>query len=198
MKILIDNGHGENTLGKRSPDGLFREYKWTRQIAVAIVSELNARGHDAEILVPEENDVPLKERCNRVNKICGLFGKDNVLFVSVHCNAAGDGSKWLNATGWSCYTTKGVTKSDALAECLYDAAERHFVGQKIRKSGQGGQSDWEEDFYVLKNTMCAAVLTENFFMDNRNDVEYLNSTEGKQAVVDTHIEGIIKYIERYD
>ncbi|DBA56145.1 TPA_asm: endolysin [Porphyromonas phage phage028a_KCOM2799] len=24
MKILIDNGHGENTSGKRSPDGRFR------------------------------------------------------------------------------------------------------------------------------------------------------------------------------
>lgn len=26
MKILIDNGHGENTPGKRSPDGSLREY----------------------------------------------------------------------------------------------------------------------------------------------------------------------------
>lgn len=26
MKILIDNGHGENTPGKRSPDGKLREY----------------------------------------------------------------------------------------------------------------------------------------------------------------------------
>lgn len=25
MKILIDNGHGENTPGKRSPDGSLRE-----------------------------------------------------------------------------------------------------------------------------------------------------------------------------
>ena len=29
MKILIDNGHGENTPGKRSPDGTFREYAYT-------------------------------------------------------------------------------------------------------------------------------------------------------------------------
>ena len=33
MKILIDNGHGENTPGKRSPDGTFREYAYTREIA---------------------------------------------------------------------------------------------------------------------------------------------------------------------
>ena len=27
MKILIDNGHGENTPGKRSPDGSLRVYR---------------------------------------------------------------------------------------------------------------------------------------------------------------------------
>ena len=26
MKVLIDNGHGENTPGKRSPDGRLREW----------------------------------------------------------------------------------------------------------------------------------------------------------------------------
>jgi hypothetical protein len=26
MNVLIDNGHGENTKGKRSPDGQLREY----------------------------------------------------------------------------------------------------------------------------------------------------------------------------
>ena len=26
----------------------------------------------------------------------------NVILVSIHVNAAGNGTKWLNATGWSC------------------------------------------------------------------------------------------------
>ena len=33
MKILIDNGHGLNTSGKRSPDGTFREAIYNREIA---------------------------------------------------------------------------------------------------------------------------------------------------------------------
>ena len=33
MKILIDNGHGVDTPGKRSPDGKLREYAWNRLIA---------------------------------------------------------------------------------------------------------------------------------------------------------------------
>ena len=40
MKILIDNGHGIFTPGKRSPDGQFREAIYTRQIARRIVSDL--------------------------------------------------------------------------------------------------------------------------------------------------------------
>lgn len=48
MKILIDNGHGENTPGKRSPDGTFREYAYTREIADEVVRELAKRGYVAE------------------------------------------------------------------------------------------------------------------------------------------------------
>ena len=51
MKILIDNGHGENTPGKRSPDGRFREYKYNREIARAVVEHLQLRGYDAQLLV---------------------------------------------------------------------------------------------------------------------------------------------------
>ena len=34
MKVLIDNGHGAETPGKRSPDGRLREYAYTREIAI--------------------------------------------------------------------------------------------------------------------------------------------------------------------
>lgn len=69
MKILIDNGHGENTPGKRSPDGRFREYMYNREIARAVVEHLQLRGYDAELVVPENEDISLKERVNRANKL---------------------------------------------------------------------------------------------------------------------------------
>ena len=37
MKVLIDNGHGENTPGKRSPDGRLREWVYSREIADMVV-----------------------------------------------------------------------------------------------------------------------------------------------------------------
>ena len=56
----------------------------------------------------------------------------NVILISLHINAAGDGTKWINATGWSCYTCKGQTESDRLADCLYKAAEQILKNHVIR------------------------------------------------------------------
>lgn len=196
MKILIDNGHGQETPGKRSPDDKFREYSWAREIAERIVSGLKNLGYDAECIVTEQTDVSLQERCCRVNEVCGRLGKDNVVLVSIHVNAAGNGSAWMNSRGWSAYTSKGQTKADGLASCLYESAKRCLSSEiKIRTDYSDGDADWEENFYILNKTKCPAVLTENLFQDNKEDVEYLISEKGKQAIVQLHIDGISKYIK---
>ena len=194
MKILIDNGHGLMIAGKRSPDGQFREPYYNREIAKRVVADLVDRGYDAELLVPEDDDIALAERVRRVNSVCFLLGKSNVILVSIHVNAASDGTKWMNASGWSVYTCKGRTSSDKLADCLCESAIKNFPGRRIRTDMSDGDMDWEEHFYILRKSLCPAVLTENFFMDSHSDLEYLQSKAGKQAIIDTHIEGIIEYL----
>ena len=194
MLILIDNGHGLDTPGKRSPDGKFLEATYTREIAKRVVADLTDRGYNAELLVPEPEDIPLSERVRRINTHCQALGKQNVILISIHVNAAGHGSKWLNATGWSCYTCKGQTTSDLIAESFYEAAKKNFPGRRIRTDYSDNDPDWEENFYILRHSLCPAILTENFFMDNHSDLEYLQSRAGKQAVADTHIEGILEYV----
>lgn len=191
MKILIDNGHGENTPGKRSPDGRLQEWAYTREIADMVVLGLRKHGIDAERIVKENIDVPLSERCNRANNIYRET-RENAILVSIHCNAAGNGSQWMNARGWEAWTSVGQTKADALAEHLYKAAEE--TGLKTRKDMTDGDVDKEGHLYILKHTKCPAVLTENFFQDNKEDVEYLLSSEGKRTVANIHVEGIINYL----
>ena len=87
-----------------------------------------------------------------------------------------------------------LSESDSLTECLYELAIKNFPGRRIRTDMSDGDRDWEEDFYILRKSWCPAVLTENFFMDSRDDLEYLQCRAGKQAVVDTHVEGIIEYL----
>lgn len=209
MIILIDNGHGENTLGKQSPilkdsgldissefteKGRFKEWKYTRVIASMISEKLKSMGYDARLIVTEDKDISLAERIRRVNTICNKVGASNVLLISVHANAVGDSSQWMNGKGWEAYTTRGKTKSDILAEFLYKRASKNMDGRKIREDWTDGDRDKEADFCIIKKSYCLAVLTENFFYDNKDDLEYLTSDEGVHAVVRTHIEGIIDYI----
>lgn len=194
MKVLLDNGHGENTPGKRSPDGLFREYIYARFLTREIAKRLKICGIDAECIVPESEDIPLRERVSRVNKICKEKGANNVILVSVHCNASKNG-EWGTARGWSAYTSKGETKSDKLATMLYVEAGRNFSGQTIRRDFSDKDPDWEEDFTILSQTACAAVLTENFFMDNEQDLAYLVSEEGREAILNVHVNGIVEYVK---
>ena len=199
MKILLDNGHGNNTPGKRSPDGLLREYAYTREIAALVAVRLRKEGYDAELLVPELFDVKLLDRVHRVNVKCQAYGASNVLLVSIHCNAAGSSKEWMNGRGWEAWTSKGQTEGDKLAECLYETALETFnPGTKIRADWNDGDYDKENQFTILSKTLCPAVLTENFFMDNKDDVNYLLSDEGKEAIVRCHVEGIKKYINGRD
>ena len=196
MKILIDPGHGIDTPGKRSPDGLFLEYLWNRQVADLILEGLVSAGVDASLVVTETNDVTLRNRVNRINTICNRVGASNVLLVSVHANAAGNGSAWMNARGWSCYTSKGKTRSDQVAECLYDAFEEEFQDRKIRKDMSDGDRDWEENFYVLQKSKCPAVLLENFYYDNREECAWMLQEETKRRIASAAVKGIIKYIKK--
>ena len=193
--ILIDNGHGVNTAGKRSPDGKLIEGVYAREIAKKVVYELRKLGYNSELLTPEPNDVSLLERVHRVNVKCQSLGKDNVICVSIHCNAAGNGSEWLKATGWEIWTSEGKTDSDNLADHFIQMAKRHFEGQVIREwKKEPGEGDKENNFTILKSTLCPAVLTENFFMDSKKDVKYLLSTIGKSAIVRCHVDAIISYL----
>lgn len=194
MLILIDPGHGIDTPGKRSPDGKFLEYLWNRQIADLLLDRFMIMGIDASLVVTETNDISLSTRVQRVNKMCSKIGASNVILLSIHSNAAGDGSKWMSAQGWSCYTSKGETKSDLIAECLYDAFEAEFADRKIRKDMSDEDRDLEENFYVLHKSKCPAVLLENFFYDNRDECAWLLKDETKERIADAIVKGIVQYI----
>lgn len=195
MKILIGNGHGSTTPGKRSPDGRLMEWAYNREIARRIVSELKSQGYDAELVVPEDGDISLGERANRVNAWCNRLGTANIVFVSVHVNAAGGGSQWMNASGWSVWVAPNASKkSKELAKILYTYAEKY--GLKGNRSVPV-EKYWVGDFTVLTKTKCPAVLTENMFQDNKKDVEYLLTEKGKSEIVDIHVKGLKDYVAKY-
>ncbi|MGX8697804.1 MAG: N-acetylmuramoyl-L-alanine amidase [Prevotella sp.] len=195
MKILIDNGHGSNTPGKRSPDSTFFEWQFNREIAIKVCEVLKKRGYDAQRIVTEDTDVSLGERCRRVNAEVNRLGRKNVLLVSVHANAAGRGN-WSTARGFSVFVyTEASVRARNLAQCIYDEAFQR--GLKGNRSVPPTHY-WEARFYILKHTSCPAVLTESMFYDNCEDLAFLKSEQGKKQIVDLHVEGIVKYIDGYE
>lgn len=198
MKILIDNGHGDNTPGKCSPDGRLREYAWSRKCAKRLVAALKKKGYDAELITPEASDVKLQTRVSRVNNICNAVGAQNCLLVSIHNNAGGGDGKWHDACGWSVFVSKNASEnSKKLARMLtVEAMNRELMGNRSVPLQKYWTWSWtNNDIYILKNTACPAVLTENMFQDHKGDVDYLLSEEGMTELVDLHVDGITKYVE---
>lgn len=192
MIILIDNGHGFDTKGKCSPDGRIKEYAWARDVAKRIQALLTADGKDARLIVTEQNDIPLKERVRRVNTICKQVGAKNCLLISVHINAAGGDGKWHTASGWSGWIAPNASaNSKRLAQLLYDeAAKAGLQGNRSVPSCKY----WVDNFAIVRDTSCPAVLTENLFQDNKAEVDYLMTEQGKNEIAKLHFDAIKRYI----
>ena len=218
LTVILGTAHGKNVAGKRSPDGKFQEWQYSREIIGQLKSKLELAGlnvfvdnMDSEVPLPANAE--LRARCKYVNDLCDKYGTKNCVYVSIHVNAAASTGSWNKAGGWAAYTSPGRTRSDILATYLYEAAEKHLSGyaakmeegkkkglygsnqKPFRKDTTDGDPDKEANFYVLVRTKCAAVLTENLFQDNKADVAFLTSEEGKKAIVDLHKGAILKFAE---
>lgn len=195
--ILLDNGHGSDTPGKSSPiwsDGCqVFEWEYTRRLVSEISSELSLAGVPVRIVTPETTDTPLYIRVNRINQVAAAIGPESCLLISIHLNAARVAN---TGSGWEIHTSPGTTASDRYADQFWDAANAE-VGplSKMRGDYSDGDKDWDSNFYILRKTICPAVLTENLFMDNEGDCRLLMSKEGFDKIVRLHVKAIINIIK---
>jgi len=190
---IFDNGHGGviddvyQTAGKRSPlwpDGeILYEGEFNRSIVDRLMNLCINAGIECVNIVDTQEDTPLRERVQKANDIYrkqkDKNGK-NCIYVSVHADAFSSES----ANGWSVYTSVGETKSDIVARVLEQKASTEFPNEKMR-----GKK--ESDFYVLRNTVMPAILSENFFMTNYDNChDYLLSEGGRDRIAKIHFEMI--------
>lgn len=192
MIVIIDNGHGVDTKGKCSPvwkDGSkLWEYEFNRDIAARIAYRCKCNGIPFKMLVTEMHDISLAERVRRANAI---YESDKDAFlVSIHANAGG-------GTGWEVWTSVGYTKSDVYATIFFEEAMKAFPGWKMRRDMTDGDADKETQFYILKNSKCPAVLTENFFMDTERDCRFILSETGRESIATMHFKAIKRIFNEY-
>ena len=65
---------------------------------------------------------------------------------------------------------------------------------KLRGDYSDGDIDYEDGFYILKHTMCPAVLTENGYMTNEKECRWLQTEDAIEAIAMTHVEGSTEYL----
>lgn len=189
-QVFIDNGHGDNTPGKRSPDGRLLEWIFNRHLAAIVYLGVEALGLKVRFVCEENGDVSLTERCKRVNR---WLKEGDGICISIHVNAAASDKKWHDARGWGAYVALNASaESKKLATLI--AKEMEAVGVKVRK--QGVNYYHTQNLAICRDTKCPAVLTENLFMDNLEDVKLLLDEDFVKKLAKAHVNAIKKYIDQ--
>lgn len=178
MLVCIDPGHALNTPGKRSLDGVLREYEFNRTVAKRIADHLQRHGIKTmySCNLDDSADASLTIRCNAAN-----IAKADV-FISIHANAFG--ADWNSANGWEIYYSQGSTRGKALANAIH--ARSKILGLVDRGVKVG-------EFTVITKTTMPAVLIEHEFMTNRQAAERLKSAEWREKFAIADTKGILDY-----
>ena len=198
-KWLLDAGHGglKNGAYTTAPakmhvfnDGLIFFEGVNNRIIVEKLSDLLIEARiDHALIHDPERDTSLRERVFRANQ---LYAKDKrCIYLSVHSDAMPDGAHG-RGSGFAVYTSRGETRSDAIAGIFSSVYANKLKQFKSREDHADGDADKEEDFYVLRKTDCPALLVENLFFDNRREAEFLLSDAGQTQIATTLFEAILE------
>ncbi|MEI4770436.1 N-acetylmuramoyl-L-alanine amidase [Psychrobacillus sp. FJAT-51614] len=160
MKIMLDAGHGPDTIGKRTPDGKMKEFEFNAAVVGFLKKELEDCGLIVLVSHLGNLDVALHERTTLANKL----GVD--VFISIHANAFG--TTWNNTSGIETFTyTRPSEQSKLLAKYIQDSL------CSLSKGKNRGVK--QADFAVLRDTKMPAVLVECGFMTNKIEATLLQS-----------------------
>lgn len=189
--VILDPAHGSDVAGKRSPDGNHREYKWSRERLMGIYQKLSLLGYMVEFTTTSENEIGLQKRVKAAEKIATRNKSLVSVFISLHNDAAGDGTSWMQARGVSVWTTKGRTRSDIFAaEMIKELDVITKNRTKFRNySPTELDRDFESNFTVLMGNY-PAMLIECCFQDNKEDIECLNDPAFNESVENAIVKGI--------
>ena len=186
-KVVLDAGHGVETAGKRSPDGTYREYEFALDMAKRIKPILERHGVEVTLTRTDEHDISIAKRYQIANAIADLD-----LFVSLHSNASGNGTNWMNARGYGIYTSTGpeTAKRNVAAKAVIARAKE----AGLQLWGNGLFYDTNKGISVLWKTNAPTILIEHLFHDNKEDVALLKTSTFRDKLAEIDAKGILDYL----
>ena len=202
-RVVIDAGHGGSDPGAR---GVVEEKDMTAATATALLAWLEQ----------DDNYIPLRTRdafdqtATPAERAAAANAQAPQLLLSIHGNSAANGS---SATGFECYpSVPGRTWHE---ESYYFAQQlakgMQSAGAQLR--GRGGiryiyylENDQkqlvesthtevrtERSFTLLEDVDCPAVLAEQCFVTNADDVERFGGEQGCKRTARVYYEAICAY-----
>ena len=202
-RVAVDAGHGGSDPGAR---GVVEEKQVTAATAAALLQWLEEDSN----YIPLQTRESFDETATPAQRAATASAQSPQLLLSIHGNSAANGS---TAAGFECYpAVPGRTwhqESFYFARLL--AGGMQSIGAKLR--GRGGvryiyylendqkqlventytQVRPERSFTLLEDVDCPAVLAEQCFVTNAEDVERFGSEDGCKTVARVYYEAICAY-----
>src|SRR5699024_4760907 len=148
----------------------------TLKIAKYTRDHLNANysGHIVRMSRSTDTTVSLSNRTNEANK----WGAD--VLVSIHCNAFNG-----KARGYEDFVYTHTKKSEPLQNAIHKEVSKLFNVNRGKKKA---------NFHMLRESKAVAVLTENGFIDNRQDNKFLKKDSNLKLLGEAHAKSIALYL----
>ena len=180
--INLDAGHGINTAGKRSPDGV-REWTLNNAVVLALAKLLGT--YDCTVYRLDDptgqSDVGINSRRDKAVKNGGVI-------ISIHHNAFE--GKWGTHTGtetWYGLPSKVNARSMELAEVI-----QGYMARIVPLKSRGVKSS--DNYGIIRTTAIPAVLVEGGFYDSTIDFPVINSAEGQQKYAQAVCDGLVSFM----
>lgn len=175
MKVFIAVGHGGSDPGAVANG--FKEKDLNLSISLACADELVRHG----VQVQMSRSVDEGETLEQQIKECNDFDPD--LAANIHNNAGG-------GDGAEVYHTISGGKGKVLAENILDEVVQigqNSRGAKTRKNSKG------LDYYgFIRSTKAPAVIVECAFVDNKKDIQIIDTAAEQKAMGVAIAKGILK------
>lgn len=178
--IALDDGHGSQTSGKRTPaipelgGRVIHENEFNKAVVALLDKELKRNGFNTLLVAPTDADTPLITRTNLANQ------KKADLYISIHYNALDASFGGADPSGFSAHVYLGNknTKSGQFAKIALK-----YLAEGTKQINRGLV---EQDLHVTRETKMPAVLFECGFMDNKREA-LLMIDKGFQKEVATEL-----------
>lgn len=187
--VVLDAGHGGKDPGKIGVNGSIES-----EINLKIVNKLKVyleeNGVNVTLTRKDENGLYDEGDSNKkksdMNKRCEIVNEISPdVLISVHQNSySSEGVK-----GAQVFYFKNSNDGEMIAEII----QKHLVEEVDTSNGR--QHKENNNYYILKNVSCPAVIVECGFLSNYSEAELLASDQYQQKLAEAIGNGVLEYLE---